>query len=522
MHWKVYHAKFDNSRSMHSNIPPLSIKASSGRLFKALAVSATAYPRVPPVQHPHPPCPRIKGKCSSHIYYESGSGPSVPQYEGQSWLPTATTGDQNRYSQPHQSVDSVGILLEAHDAEDMNYSSNLPFFNCSLPSTPLHDPGITIDATYTNDNIPSHPFANLPFPHHLEIDHRQTQHQRGYDPHESVYDYTNEHFVHNAHQPSGGDLAYTFTTQNIHTFQTTQGLSPPVYPYMPSTQLVSVGHGRPVQQNNTRAARPTLSLRLDRVDTATVVLPNADTRQYSHLSSVPVATPPSQSFAPGPSRPLPSSPERKRLLPLSADDEHSTARRVVPRHDRAWSVHSTSSDSHRRNRSYPDIYGRGPLIPQERYSTSSISSYNTPEQHPPVNFSLENPNQIGIPIADVLNRTDSFHRILDRTQPVIPMGKKTFTLRVQWPGYKSWSKTIAALDWTRSRAPLTRAKLAEAVATGVRDLIEKYRNEQYDPDYAEWNVGPNGIQLDQICLVRLYHVSKGSWQPELCLLEPRH
>lgn len=43
---------------------------------------------------------------------------------------------------------------------------------------------------------------------------------------------------------------------------------------------------------------------------------------------------------------------------------------------------------------------------------------------------------------------------------------------LQWPGYKSWSKTIAALDWTKSRAPLTRVKLAEAVAIGVRDLIE--------------------------------------------------
>lgn len=71
------------------------------------------------------------------------------------------------------------------------------------------------------------------------------------------------------------------------------------------------------------------------------------------------------------------------------------------------------------------------MIPQERYATSSISSYSTPEQHRPITFDLEHPNQIGIPIADILNRTDSFVRIRDRTQAVIHMGKKTFTLRVQ-------------------------------------------------------------------------------------------
>lgn len=108
---------------------------------------------------------------TSQVYYESESGPSVPQLEGQSWQPTATADDQTGYSQPHQSVDRVGILLNVHDAEvfschnsdntsihssslsglqDMNYSPNHPCSTYSLPSTPLHDPGIMTNATYTN------------------------------------------------------------------------------------------------------------------------------------------------------------------------------------------------------------------------------------------------------------------------------------------------------------------------------------------------------------------------------------
>ncbi|KAH0840240.1 hypothetical protein J3R83DRAFT_1246 [Lanmaoa asiatica] len=183
-----------------------------------------------------------------------------------------------------------------------------------------------------------------------------------------------------------------------------------------------------------------------------------------------------------------------RHVDLADDSNLATLQKVVPRHDRARSVHPTASDSHRGSRSNTDISGRGPLIPQDRYTTSSI----------PVSIThlISNPP------------SPSIWRIRN-------IGKKTFTLRIQWPGYKHWSKTLAAVDWTKSRDPITHVKLAQAVANGVRDLIVKYRDEPYDPDYAEWNVGPKGIQLDQICLVALHNVSRGSWQPQLCLLEPR-
>ena len=76
------------------------------------------------------------------------------------------------------------------------------------------------------------------------------------------------------------------------------------------------------------------------------------------------------------------------------------------------------------------MHGRGPVIPQERYTTSSISLYNAPDAHPRITFNLENPDQIGIPITDVLDRTGGFTRLRDRMQ-AFDMEKKTFTLRVQ-------------------------------------------------------------------------------------------
>ena len=80
------------------------------------------------------------------------------------------------------------------------------------------------------------------------------------------------------------------------------------------------------------------------------------------------------------------------------------------------------------SRSNSDVCGRGPLIPQERYTTGTISVYNAPDQHP-ITFNLETPDQSGIPIIDILNKTDGFVRIQDRTE-VLNMGGGSFILRV--------------------------------------------------------------------------------------------
>jgi len=415
---------------------------------------------------------------SSPNYYESGSESPVAQQlqlSGESWSPTATNDNRNDYSQPRQSSDLVANLLEVHDAEVCtchnfdNPAFNIPLSDLQdvgypnytgpsypLSSTSLQDPGVGTDAThttYTNvesllpldlhslmiplniqDAIPYHPFANLPFYPYPEFDHGHSQHQLGYTPHGPVH-YHTQPLVHDAHQ---------YPAQDIHNSPRSQDLIAHTYPGSSSTQLLSPSHGGPVHRTDTRSARLTPdSSTQDGVSTART----ADAGQHSH--QFPVANSPSnQTSAPGPSRPWPSSPEKKRLLPLTATDEHTvsavcnpcatvqltqkqTTRRVVPRHDRASGVHSTSSHPPRPGPSSRDVYGRGPLIPQERYITSTISSYSAPDQHSSITFDLENPDQIGIPIIDILNKTGGFARIRDRTQAFSQEGKKTFTLRVQ-------------------------------------------------------------------------------------------
>lgn len=344
--------------------------------------------------------------------------------------------------------------LPLSDLQDVGYS-NYPGPSYPLPSTSLQDPGVGTDAThptFTNvesllpldlhslmiplniqDDIPYHPFANLPFYPYPESDHGHSQHQPGYTPHGPAH-YQTPPLVH--HYPA----------QRIHDSQRFQDLTAHSYPSSSSTQLLSQKHDGPSHRTDTGSARPTPdSSTQDGVNTART---DAGARQHSH--PFPVANSPSnQTSAPGPSRPQwPSSPEKKRLLPLTPADEHTvsavcnsctavqltqgqTARRVVPRHDRASGVRSASSLSLRPVRSSRDVSGRGPLIPQERYITSTIPSYSAPGQHSSITFDLENPDQIGIPIIDILNKTGGFARIRDRTQAFSQQGKKTFTLRVQ-------------------------------------------------------------------------------------------
>ena len=41
------------------------------------------------------------------------------------------------------------------------------------------------------------------------------------------------------------------------------------------------------------------------------------------------------------------------------------------------------------------------------------------------------------------------------------------------------------------------------------------------PEYAEWRVGPNGIQVKDLRLAALEQVSAGSWQPRLFYIRSR-
>ncbi|KIK73432.1 hypothetical protein PAXRUDRAFT_595422, partial [Paxillus rubicundulus Ve08.2h10] len=191
-------------------------------------------------------------------------------------------------------------------------------------------------------------------------------------------------------------------------------------------------------------------------------------------------------------------------------------------HDQA----SVAQDLHRQGRSNSngDIPGRGPRIPQQRYTTSSKRTFTPADGRlNRILFNLENPSEIGIPIIDLLNWTDTIGRLQDRSEALNDIGgtgNQTFSLRISWPGYVSFERIISTHNWKKVRSPVTRDKLGESIARAVKAMLDRFDKTPCHADYASWHVGPDGIRLQDIVLVAMHLVSKGSWQPELCLSHP--
>ena len=127
--------------------------------------------------------------------------------------------------------------------------------------------------------------------------------------------------------------AHQHLAQNIPTSETAEGPFVPLDPYPSSTQLLSPIYDGPVPDN--RASRPAPSrLVPDWVNTARIININADAGQHSHAPVAPSSS--NQNSAAGPSHRAPTSPERKRLLPWSAEEEHPvSAVCIIVRHSTA-------------------------------------------------------------------------------------------------------------------------------------------------------------------------------------------
>ncbi|KAF9245303.1 hypothetical protein BU15DRAFT_41204 [Melanogaster broomeanus] len=95
------------------------------------------------------------------------------------------------------------------------------------------------------------------------------------------------------------------------------------------------------------------------------------------------------------------------------------------------------------------------------------------------------------------------------------------SIRLQWPGYRSWTKQIPTMDFKNPKGPITKVKLAKNVANCVRRFIEAVEGKAMEPDSdRRWRVGKRHIKAEDLVLVSLHHVSKGSWQPQLRLRRP--
>ncbi|KAG2346944.1 hypothetical protein BDR05DRAFT_997313 [Suillus weaverae] len=217
------------------------------------------------------------------------------------------------------------------------------------------------------------------------------------------------------------------------------------------------------------------------------------------------------------SRQSPISPSQKRPLESSADDSLH-GRRVTPRHSGASNVHSSPSSGGTSTTELPissSVAGRGPTVPQQLYNVGTTHAFHfTTGSGMPVVFNVA--EGAGIPLQQLLHR-QTIH-LQARDERILDMSGDTISIRIEWPGYPSFTKQIASKDWKKKRSPNTRERLAIKVAGAVQSFFKKHANTSCDPPNSRWRIGSNGIRIEQLALVSLHRVSQGSWQPKLCLL----
>lgn len=152
-------------------------------------------------------------------------------------------------------------------------------------------------------------------------------------------------------------------------------------------------------------------------------------------------------------------------------------------------------------------------VPQRHYRSAPLSPDPVYENGEIVNFSKG--GGCGVPIIDA-----SEYRLSDLVRGDDLMFANTtvstFSVRIEWPGYKMWSGQFRARSWSGTNEPVTRSRLAMQIAKRVIEFLETV--EDVESTDMVWKVGQGHIRPKDLVLVSLVQVSKGSWQPMLRLL----
>jgi hypothetical protein len=168
---------------------------------------------------------------------------------------------------------------------------------------------------------------------------------------------------------------------------------------------------------------------------------------------------------------------------------------------------------------------RGPMVPQKRYKPHTSSDrrryVEEVQLEPSIFFYMSKPDELGIPLRDALH--GRFAKLVGRDEPMFQERGPSISVRLNWPGYQPWSRQIPTRDFRNPPGPITRSKLAKNVAKSVARFIVEHQGRPMEEDGEPiWAVGARKIEVTDLVLVRLDHVSKGSWQAQLQLLHPLH
>lgn len=92
--------------------------------------------------------------------------------------------------------------------------------------------------------------------------------------------------------------------------------------------------------------------------------------------------------------------------------------------------------------------------------------------------------------------------------------------RFQFPGYpKNGTTQISTLGWKKERIPITRSKLAYEVAKKLKRYLDSMTGYPMENSADNcWKIGEGSMRFENMHLVSLSAVSKGSFQPEIWVM----
>lgn len=91
----------------------------------------------------------------------------------------------------------------------------------------------------------------------------------------------------------------------------------------------------------------------------------------------------------------------------------------------------------------------------------------------------------------------------------IPTAK--ICLRIMWPGYSGWSKHV---NIPHPNGTCKKGALASRLARQFQEFLDQMSGNIPAADTGAWNISNTSLQ--DLMLLEVRHVSKGSWQAILC------
>lgn len=182
------------------------------------------------------------------------------------------------------------------------------------------------------------------------------------------------------------------------------------------------------------------------------------------------------------------------------------------------------------------FYIRARFMPQSTYRSNSRADHNRyikdANLQPTIVFYSKDLENIGIALRDVLSSKARIEGLLaNPNEFVLHHGPPSASIRLQVPGYTSKKKQkcqICIRTRGKHTSFLTTTRLLRLVTNAIDKILRNLALEQQDFQRIahlpfQWTIGnkPGQISIENLYIVSLHNVSKGTWQPQV-YLDPRY